>query len=793
MFFRRLLWSAAAASVCLSGCGKKPEQRADLPAAYGEPLATASTSIPKLRPALTNHDAWQKAGFACVQTELSPATLYHTASNYLGLFTGMTNYGLGAPSYLAFSTPQGPKIFRNGTNILASRMEECWLLVWFEGSRGWTNWDSPWAVFLQHKPNRISLDQNGLHLDFPLGAGDVVTLPLYGYYKPALTNNDYLAAHGLPSKKVKTFTWSSALPREPLMRARYWASAMREFPLYCEDTFSVNRAEDSVTIRQKFQWHSIRDDWHTQPLKAAPISPPLAQASLDKTFPARFSNLPVNLEVFTPSGPYLAVENVDSYDVTLPLLRYVNETEANDPAATNSHPSVAEALELLQKTARDKFRELDKFVHYPGESNNFSSAIQGDQWYARTLPYMDAQTRSNAVASLRKYFREDVLVPQRFTPREFPKGSGQEILILQGHGIESVGGLGDAGKFSTKMLETIWAYAHFTGDWELIRERWALIRKLFVTPAETRWAGFGRDGIVELGDEAPPCLAMARLAYKAGDMDTYNYASYIYARELVHHFLKQKGAQFFRQNQPYHSMEFMDEEVYLTKLEGDSAGWHIDGPNFPARAVERQFNNRWVRFHDPDTARFWREFLAEDVRRELDKLQGRSDSKRKYFNDSHGMPSLVQLRSLLLNESPADLARVAAPNQFGGPASGVLASCWSVLRTSHPTRCERLIPAGAPSPFVTGLERSVAGPNPHLVTAALTSTDTMGEGLGRPAWPLITWPGSWKTPTGQPWNFGHVTPTRSGKPSEPKRVALNWNTAALVYRAGDPVAEKADH
>ena len=95
-------------------------------------------------------------------------------------------------------------------------------------------------------------------------------------------------------------------------------------------------------------------------MKAAPISPPLAQASLDKTFPAHFSKLPVNLELFTSSGPYLAVENVDSYDITLGLLHYVNETEALEPAATNSHPSVAEALELLQKTARDAFLDPEK-------------------------------------------------------------------------------------------------------------------------------------------------------------------------------------------------------------------------------------------------------------------------------------------------------------------------------------------------------------------------------------------------------------------------------------------------
>src|SRR5437899_1463294 len=105
-------------------------------------------------------------------------------------------------------------------------------------------------------------------------------------------------------------------------------------------------------------------------------------------------------------------------------------------------------------------------------------------------------------------------------------------------------------------------------------------------------------------------------------------------------------------------MEFMDEEVYLTNLWGDAAGWQIDGPNYPAKTGERQFNNRWVRFKNEDVARFYRDCLRDDVWRELDLLQHRGEPKRRYHNDSHIMPSLVQLRSLLLNESPTNLAAV---------------------------------------------------------------------------------------------------------------------------------------
>ena len=154
------------------------------------------------------------------------------------------------------------------------------------------------------------------------------------------------------------------------------------------------------------------------------------------------------------------------------------------------------------------------------------------------------------------------------------------------------------------MLQTLWAYAHFTGDWKLIEERWPLIKKLFCTPAETRWVSFGRDAIAELGDEAAPAWPWRAWPIDVGDLDTYNYACCMAAREFVHHYIKQRGSDYFRKNQPWHSMEPMDEEVYLTNLWGDAAGWQIDGHHYPAKTGERQYNNRWVRFKDADVGRF---------------------------------------------------------------------------------------------------------------------------------------------------------------------------------------------
>ena len=313
-----------------------------------------------------------------------------------------------------------------------------------------------------------------------------------------------------------------------------------------------------------------------------------------------------------------------------------------------------------------------------------------------------------------------------------------------------------------------------------MKERWPLVKRLFTTPAETRWVGFGRDAVAEIGDEAAPCAAFARLAYVAGDLDSYNYGCYLFARELVLLFLKQRGSDYFRKHQPGHSLEFMDDEVFLTQLQGDTAGWQIDGPRYPENTGARLFHNRWLRFQDADVARFYRDFLGEDVRRELDWLQNRWEPKRRGHNDPHLMPSLVQLRSLLLNETPAELAHVATPDQFTGPPSGVIASCLGLLRATHPARFQRLFPPGEPSPFVAGLEREVAGPNARLLTDVQPAEIDPKTAAGPALWPQLTWWG-WKTPTGARWTFGHIRPVREGLAENVQTIPLNWNTRVVVY------------
>lgn len=747
---------------------------------YGPPTAAHSSVIRRVRPMGSATNEWRKAPFFFIQTELSPATLYRCTTNYLAFFTHMKEAGHGGPTYAAYATAGTPRVVKAGGEMNGAAMSECWVLVWFAGAEGWNDWDSPWVVYLQKRPRSIRFDSGGLVFRFNGPAGLAVLMPLYGAYKPPQEGKEYLVAHGLPAKNVKPWEWARHLPEDVLRRIRYWANVSREFPIYCEDSFSVDRQRDAVTIRSRFQWVSIEDDWDTPQLKFAPISPVLALASMEGKFPVTYSRHVANPGMFTPYGPYMGIERVDEFDATFYVLKYVHETEASDPPAADAHPTVAAALERLRETARRKFPSADRYNYDHGGMNNFCWAVQGDQWYAKGLPYYDEETRDRALASLQKYFNEDVVVGDRFKEREYPKDSGHSYYILEGPGIGSWGVLGDAGKFSTNLLETLWCYAHFTGDWDLVKKRWDLVKKLFCTPAETTWTTFGRGSIAELGDEAAPCLAFARMAWKVGDMDSYAYGCYMFARELVHHWVKQRGAGYFRLHQPWHTMEFMPEEVYLTNLRGETAGWRIDGPAYPAETGERQYTNRWVRFHNEDVARFYRDALAADVRKEMDLLTERWDPKRKLTNNSHIMPSLVQLRSLLLDESPEDLAKLATPEEFRGPPSGVIAGCMAVLRAGRPKRFERLIPKVGSSPVVAGLERENAGPNVHLTQSVrhyVTPNRKTGEGTI--IWPHVTW---WTPERGKRWSFGQVRPDPHAGPLDVEEVPLNWNTAVYAYR-----------
>jgi len=723
--------------------------------------------------------SWEQKDFYVIETDLSPARLIHNQTDEITFFNDLSRWGLAGPSHFAFASQSGIKIVKGRKTVSPPAMSEAWVLAWFSGTDGWTNWDVPWLIMLQNKPESITNGAEGLTFNFADKCGYVAAMPLYGYYKPPVRGKDMLKKAGLPSKNIRTWQWSEKLGQDVIERCRFWTAATRYFPTYVHETFSVDTTKDRLTLKEDFDWITIEDAWGTTPVKFAVLPPTLGIAWLYKTFPMTVSGQVYDPWYFTSYGPYLGLRNTDSYTIDLNVLQYLHETEAQQ-SPDMSNPHVAAAVEKLNRAMDAKFPKSDGSYTWDHGKGNFVWASLSDCWYPKVLNYMDPQTRSNALKSLRNYFDQGYLQPERY---HLDKGYPHPYYVAYGPGCwDGKYVKTDSGKLATARLYTMWCYGHYTGDWDLLQDRWDIVRWSHSTEQTMTWKTVGRGSIAELGDEAPPSMALARIAYRLGKTDTYLYGAYMFARELVHHYVKQVGGDYFRRNQPYHSMEIIPELVFPTNIWGDTAGWQLDGPNFPEKTGERQYTNRYVRFHSQDVARFHRDTLAEWIEPELDFYEQIKWLYKPGQDTAHIRPSLLRLKSFLENAEPQELCQTASPDQWQGHAAGcgTAALAYSVIRTARPMKFERLVPAGKKYPFITGLERDIGQPWGG-------GTIDRNVEVSKTEWPApswMLWP-SPKKPKGQQNNrrfsFGCIRPTLSGLPRTVSRKPWNWVTSVTSY------------
>ena len=355
-----------------------------------------------------------------LQTELIPAILFQSDEREISFFSDMERSGHAAPSYAAFSTRGGPRPFKSGERLDPAGMEENWVMVWFAGARGWTNGDVPWVVYLQHRPRSMRLDTNGLHFAFENRAGSIALLPLYGIY--LAPTNESKAAIKFGGKPVQTWAWSEVLHREPLMRVRYWASALRHFPYDCEETFSVDRSIDTLTLRQKISYVSIEDAWGTKPLKLNPVSPTLALASRDANLPLKFSRRVMDLEMPTPAGPYMAAETDAPLGASFRVLQHINEgtpTAMTNIAAVSERGSWSRWAPPTQR--RDACIAIAHHTYRAGQVDDYNYAC-----YLFTRAFTHHYFTNRAAEYTRTLSAREV------TSQPMPAASGQPRLIPSG-------------------------------------------------------------------------------------------------------------------------------------------------------------------------------------------------------------------------------------------------------------------------------------------------------------------------------------------------------------------------
>jgi hypothetical protein len=486
-----------------------------------------------------------------------------------------------------------------------------------------------------------------------------------------------------------------------------------------------------------------------------------------------FSRKPLDFEMPTLCGPFFAVPNADDYEVRFPVLKYLNEHESATLPDADASPLARDALRRLRMEARSRFAENGRANDLDPSSVETSTLLPAAYWYASGLPYYEDEIRTQAMQRLRVLFRDHLLLREHFEEALVPEITAGTCMVFNPLKQDDLAAR-ELVRLNELLLEAVWAYIHYSGDFALARERWALLRRL-LTHRQSGWAQFGAGRGVELGRHAPPVIAFGRLAYLAGDLQEYHRACGLLARELVLHYVKEQDLTWFRNNQPWHSLEPLRGEIYLTHVQPGAAGWQMDGPAFPAEASERLYERRWFRFLGTGVSRFYRERLQTGTERELARLSEQWDPARRAADQPHEFPSLVRLQGFLSSLAATNVSNIATPEELSGTPSGVIASCIAMLRATQPVRHERLIPGAPLSPFLGQADAA----QPHVAMVhELTSDNSVGA---TSAWPRILWSG-WKTPTGHAWNFGEV---RAGTPEQPgtqESLPVNRNAVLRVIR-----------
>ena len=641
-----------------------------------------------------------------LQTPRSPGVLVRMKTAKVTVFAGLDHYGAEPPTLLWARTADGVKTLRRGERLAGGAMTASWLLASFQGAKGWEEFDAPWFLSLDRRPEAITLTAEGLMLEYAQpDSGYVFSMPLYGYDKAPQGDKPFESSIG-----VEPWTWVKEFPDAVAERCDWWASVAKAYPVDFRESFRVDPSSDRIDFRQDYRWLIVEDDWGAEPRRFALLPPSVALASRAERFPLEVDAPVRDADYWTSYGPLVGVENVDRLEYSLGLLQYLHDVEVIRTDAPQS-PAASAALERIRQAMDDKFPNAWRYELDHGGRVNLCWNVAGDVWYGRALSLLDPQRFARAAQSVRLYLSEEIIRPHDPYHGKY---------LLHGPGIGSWGERGDAGKFMALALQPIWAYAEFGRGWDLIRERWDLIQRFFVTPDEADWLSYGRYSIAEMGDEAAPCSAYARLALGAGDLDEYLYGAYMFARELVHLTIKQTAGRTFFEHQPLHSLARVPERIYPTDTWGSTVGWQVDGPEWGhLSSGEHQSANRWVRFQDPDVGRFFRDRFSAQTGEEIDWYDAAANEGRKpiyrpetYRNwrtldEPHVMPSRLRLQSLALDEGPEGPRAISTLRsmQDRGPASRI-ATAYSILRLNAPRDMRRVAPLfDGPSPWVLGLER----------------------------------------------------------------------------------------
>ncbi|MCC6231082.1 MAG: hypothetical protein IT580_00455 [Verrucomicrobiales bacterium] len=730
-----------------SGCGKRGgTMSGDGSGTYGlwDPRGTNAAVAKASRPAAAAW-AWPaESELAVVQSALVPYSLWHSRERAVRWFGALSEVGRGGPSFLAYSSPTGIATLRVGAVVEGAQLRENWLLVGFAGAEGWTDWDSPWAVFLQRRPESVALGTNGVEARFGAEAGHFAMMPLYGYYKPPQKDRGVLAAQGLKEKELLTWEWPLVVARDPLTRLRYWAGATRWYPYDVETSVTVEEGGAAVVMAHRFRGWEIPDDWGTRTVKVAPVSPLLGLAlKSEPTLGAEVKPRPFDFEIATPSGPYYAVPDAESVTVTLPLMDLVATAEVLDADAPA--PVGTESAAIAQ-AVRERVRTLmsERFGPGTGAGSGTTGRLglgdeamrEGLAWYARALPWCEPVMRDRARVLMRGWLADRALTEEVVRSNTSGGKPWAEVATWQ-----------------RETIEGLWAYVHHTGDHEFVRERWAIIQRILTAvPGEAAQGGIGRT-LMEDGPRFEPGLgfrvAWARLAYLARDPLEWARSCVLVGEELVREHDRWRGGRWVREQQPWHSMAPLGSSLRLGSPATAGSGWRPQAMEEPAAAAA--FLGRAA--GDVEVARFARWHLAGDLAATLHAWE----QQRASTPSGAAGIERARIRGWLTPVSMTNRWEVSLSEWDRGSDVEVLAASLGWARWVGAMRTERLIGTDfAPVPWEVAHSRLYPGRG--LTHRLMVPPANGGGASGLGVW----WPEWEGAGEAAGWRFGDVATSGPG-------------------------------
>ncbi len=476
---------------------------------------------------------------------ISPAWVATSNAQKMRVFEDIEKHGISLPTYLAYESNGKVKVVDAKKGIRGSDMSANWVLAWFNGGEGWDEFDTPYLFVLQKRPELVqSYANTALFFSYPTFVGTIQGMPLYGV---TLQRPD------------QTADWKNGIPADVQERCRYWSRVLVDAPDQVRRTANVDYAKDQLTVKDEFTYLDIHDDWNTQEIKIAPVSPLLALTAHSGNVDIAFSKPVKDLHMATLQGPLLAADNTDtmvfSVNNVLHYIRQVRDVKrADDPQTLRIQ---AELNEIVKGGYED-----DLMNHPWKETTDRNELMPGLQQRSYTnllltLPYLKTPLRNEVDNTIQteteKYFLYSGIPGPELAPkiklalRDIPAIT--EItnpvtgLKLGVAALSNKFGI-DQPYWTSTNIYMAWLYADTFNRYDWVKQNYSILQHYFNNERNSSdwdicasWDSFSGlrvgNGLQEGGGKYAGAVAMARMAHKLGDKTTSDEAAYYAMMELV--------------------------------------------------------------------------------------------------------------------------------------------------------------------------------------------------------------------------------------------------------------------